>query len=144
MATIERAELLSKQVEDALREGIPQKHFGPGEQLPPENELAAISGVGRATVRAALWHLSAATSLDGQDHPARWGQGGDITLVGLDQALTGNINGWQDFVGYSHLLWAPQRRSLGCQGRLPQREWRLRPDWLHHLLPLLLRVQLAL
>ena len=41
MATIERGELLSKQVEEALREGIRQGMFAPGEQLPPENELAA-------------------------------------------------------------------------------------------------------
>jgi GntR family transcriptional regulator len=57
MATIERGELLSKQVEDALRERIRHKHFGPGEQLPPENELAATYGVSRATVRAALANL---------------------------------------------------------------------------------------
>jgi GntR family transcriptional regulator len=57
MATIERAELLSKQVEDALRERIRQGHFRPGEQLPPENELAAAYGVSRATVRAALANL---------------------------------------------------------------------------------------
>jgi len=57
MATIERGELLSKQVEEALREGIRQGLFAPGEQLPPENELAATYGVSRATVRAALANL---------------------------------------------------------------------------------------
>jgi GntR family transcriptional regulator len=57
MATIERGELLSKQVEDALRERIRQGHFAPGKQLPPENELAATYGVSRATVRAALANL---------------------------------------------------------------------------------------
>jgi GntR family transcriptional regulator len=57
MATIERGELLSKQVEDALREQIRQGRFAPGEQLPPENELAAGFGVSRATVRAALSNL---------------------------------------------------------------------------------------
>lgn len=57
MATIERGELLSKQVEEALRERIRQGRFAPGEQLPPENELAAAYGVSRATVRAALSSL---------------------------------------------------------------------------------------
>jgi len=57
MATIERGELLSKQVEEALREAIRQGAFGPGEQLPPENELASDYGVSRATVRSALANL---------------------------------------------------------------------------------------
>jgi GntR family transcriptional regulator len=57
MATIERGELLSKQVEEALKERIRQGCFAPGEQLPPENELAAGYGVSRATVRAALSSL---------------------------------------------------------------------------------------
>ncbi len=57
MATIERGELLSKQVEDALKERIRQGRFAPGEQLPPENELATGYGVSRATVRAALSNL---------------------------------------------------------------------------------------
>ena len=57
MATIERGELLSKQVEEALRERIRQECFSPGEQLPPENDLAATFGVSRATVRAALANL---------------------------------------------------------------------------------------
>jgi GntR family transcriptional regulator len=57
MATIERGELLSKQVEEALRERIRQGRFAPGEKLPPENELAAEYGVSRATVRAAMSNL---------------------------------------------------------------------------------------
>jgi GntR family transcriptional regulator len=57
VATIERGELLSKQVEEALREQIREGRFAPGEQLPPENELAASYGVSRATVRAALANL---------------------------------------------------------------------------------------
>jgi GntR family transcriptional regulator len=57
VATIERGELLSKQVEEALREAIRQGSFSPGEQLPPENELAATYGVSRATVRSALASL---------------------------------------------------------------------------------------
>lgn len=57
MATIERAELLSKQVEEALKEQIREGRFAPGKQLPPENELAATYGVSRATVRAALANL---------------------------------------------------------------------------------------
>lgn len=57
MATIERGELLSKQVEEAVRESIRQGCFAPGEQLPPENELAATYGVSRATVRVALANL---------------------------------------------------------------------------------------
>lgn len=57
MATIERGELLSKQVEEALREAIRQGSFVPGEQLPPENELATDYGVSRATVRSALANL---------------------------------------------------------------------------------------
>ncbi|HUV73128.1 MAG TPA: GntR family transcriptional regulator [Anaerolineae bacterium] len=57
MATIERGELLSKQVEEALRERIREGCFTPGEQLPPENDLAASYGVSRATVRAALANL---------------------------------------------------------------------------------------
>jgi GntR family transcriptional regulator len=57
LATIERGELLSKQVEEAVRERIRQGCFAPGEQLPPENELAATYGVSRATVRVALANL---------------------------------------------------------------------------------------
>jgi GntR family transcriptional regulator len=57
MATIERGELLSKQVEEALREAIRQGSFVPGQQLPPENELASDYGVSRATVRSALANL---------------------------------------------------------------------------------------
>lgn len=57
MATVERGELLSKQVEEALKEGIREGSFSPGRQLPPENQLASIYGVSRATVRAALAHL---------------------------------------------------------------------------------------
>ncbi len=57
MATIERGELLSKQVEEALREQIREGRSAPGEQFPPENELAASYGVSRATVRAALANL---------------------------------------------------------------------------------------
>jgi GntR family transcriptional regulator len=57
MATIERGALLSRQVEEALRERIREGCFAPGEQLPPENELAATYGVSRATVRAALANL---------------------------------------------------------------------------------------
>lgn len=57
MATIERGALLSKQVEEDLREKIRQGSFAPGEQLPPENELAATYGVSRATVRSALANL---------------------------------------------------------------------------------------
>lgn len=57
MATIERGALLSRQVEEALRERIRHGSFAPGEQLPPENELATAYGVSRATVRAALANL---------------------------------------------------------------------------------------
>jgi len=57
VATIERGELLSKQVEEALREAIRQGFFAPGEQLPPETELANDYGVSRATVRSALANL---------------------------------------------------------------------------------------
>jgi GntR family transcriptional regulator len=57
MVMIERGELLSKQVEEALRERIREGSFAPGEQLPPENELAASYGVSRATVRSALANL---------------------------------------------------------------------------------------
>ena len=57
MATVERGELLSKQVEDALRERIREGSLAPGEQLPPENELAVMYSVSRATVRAALANL---------------------------------------------------------------------------------------
>ena len=57
MATVERGELLSQQVEDALREKIREESLAPGEQLPPEDELAAMCGVSRATERGALASL---------------------------------------------------------------------------------------
>ncbi len=57
MAAVERAELLSKQVEGALKQRIRDGSLAPGEQLPPENQLAAFYGVSRSTVRAALAHL---------------------------------------------------------------------------------------
>jgi len=57
VVTIERGELLSRQVEEALRDRIREGSLAPGGQLPPENELATSYGVSRATVRAALANL---------------------------------------------------------------------------------------
>jgi len=57
MATIERGELLSKQVEQALRERIREGSLAPGEQIPPENEMADFCGVSRAAVQDAFANL---------------------------------------------------------------------------------------
>jgi GntR family transcriptional regulator len=57
MATIERGELPSKQVEGALREMIREGSLGPGKQIPSEKELADLYGVSRATVPDALASL---------------------------------------------------------------------------------------
>lgn len=48
------------QVERQLREAILNGHFGQGEKLPPETELATMFGVSRPTVREALGALVAA------------------------------------------------------------------------------------
>lgn len=48
------------QVERQLREAILNGHFGQGEKLPPETELASMFGVSRPTVREALGALVAA------------------------------------------------------------------------------------
>jgi len=53
-AIIARGIQLSRQVEEALREKVRSGSLAPGDQLPPENELAASFGVSRATVRDAL------------------------------------------------------------------------------------------
>lgn len=108
MVTIERGVLLSKQVEEALRERIRQGSLAPGVQLPPENQLASIYGVSRATVRAALANLQREGTV-----VRRQGAGTYVTQAAtyLDSRLEGMWN-CEDMI-----------RARGCVPSLGWLEW---------------------
>lgn len=49
---------LSEQVEEVLSEEIAEGHYSPGDPLPPERELMDRFGVGRPSIREALFSLA--------------------------------------------------------------------------------------
>jgi GntR family transcriptional repressor for pyruvate dehydrogenase complex len=91
-------------VTDRLVTSIAVGDFSPGERLPPERELAALLGVGRATLRDALARLRNT----GYIVTRRGRNGGAVVLEGWgqlsDEAVRRTlVPGWDDLVELSDL-----------------------------------------
>jgi GntR family phosphonate transport system transcriptional regulator len=96
-------------IADTLRAEIASGHYGPGDKLPSETELARRFGVNRHTVRHALTVLAEA----GQVH-ARRGAGVFVTQAPTDYALGRRVRFHQNLLASGR---TPSRRLLRQETR---------------------------
>jgi GntR family phosphonate transport system transcriptional regulator len=96
-------------IADTLRAEIASGHYGPGDKLPSETELARRFGVNRHTVRHALTALAEA----GQVH-ARRGAGVFVTQTATDYALGRRVRFHQNLLASGR---TPSRRLLRQETR---------------------------